>query len=158
MPSSFIRDEAGAVTVDWVVLTAALVGLGLAVMTVVSEGIESTSNDIDGTLRADDIISTSFASAGFLLSDQGGLFYDDARVADLITTYGGYDAATLQSTYTSYQSEYADGGHYGIGVGYAVDELGAIEEAASNSGVTLDPGDGATYEAAYTAYLADNPT
>ncbi len=30
---SFKNDEAGAVTVDWVVLTAAIVGLGLVVMT-----------------------------------------------------------------------------------------------------------------------------
>ena len=30
---SFANDEAGAVTVDWVVLTAAIVGLGIVVMT-----------------------------------------------------------------------------------------------------------------------------
>lgn len=33
---NFAKSESGAVTVDWVVLTAALVGLGLAVMAVVS--------------------------------------------------------------------------------------------------------------------------
>ena len=32
---SFQRDEDGAVTVDWVVLTAAIVGLGIAVLTTV---------------------------------------------------------------------------------------------------------------------------
>ena len=31
----FARDEDGAVTVDWVVLTAAIVGLGVAVLTTV---------------------------------------------------------------------------------------------------------------------------
>ena len=31
----FDREEAGAVTVDWVVLTAAIVGLGIAVLTTV---------------------------------------------------------------------------------------------------------------------------
>ena len=30
---SFKKDESGAVTVDWVVLTAAIVGLGMVVMT-----------------------------------------------------------------------------------------------------------------------------
>ncbi|WP_055083063.1 hypothetical protein, partial [Jannaschia donghaensis] len=44
--NTFINDESGAVTVDWVVLTAALVGLGLAVMSVVSGGIENLSTDI----------------------------------------------------------------------------------------------------------------
>ena len=34
-----------AVTVDWVVLTAALVGLGLAVMAVVSGGVEEPGNN-----------------------------------------------------------------------------------------------------------------
>ena len=37
---SFKNDEAGAVTVDWVVLTAAIVGLGMVVMTTVGGGIE----------------------------------------------------------------------------------------------------------------------
>ncbi len=31
--NAFLNDESGAVTVDWVVLTAAIVGLGIAVMT-----------------------------------------------------------------------------------------------------------------------------
>lgn len=48
--NTFINDESGAVTVDWVVLTAALVGLGLAVMSVVSGGIENLSGDIGQTL------------------------------------------------------------------------------------------------------------
>ena len=48
--NTFKNDEAGAVTVDWVVLTAALVGLGLAVMGVVSNGIEDLSTDISTSL------------------------------------------------------------------------------------------------------------
>jgi Flp pilus assembly pilin Flp len=35
----FHNDEAGAVTVDWVVLTAAIVGLGIAVVASVSGGV-----------------------------------------------------------------------------------------------------------------------
>ena len=46
----FLADESGAVTVDWVVLTAALVGLGLAVMSVVSGGIETLSTSISDDL------------------------------------------------------------------------------------------------------------
>jgi len=51
---SFAASESGAVTVDWVVLTAALVGLGLAVMAVVSGGIEDLSTDINTSLTAVD--------------------------------------------------------------------------------------------------------
>ena len=42
----FHADEAGAVTVDWVVLTAAIVGLGMVVMKIVGGGIEGLGNDI----------------------------------------------------------------------------------------------------------------
>ncbi|MBF9034090.1 hypothetical protein HKCCE2091_07550 [Rhodobacterales bacterium HKCCE2091] len=47
---TFAASESGAVTVDWVVLTAALVGLGLAVISVVSQGLEDLTNDIANEL------------------------------------------------------------------------------------------------------------
>ncbi len=43
---SFLNDEAGAVTVDWVVLTGAVVGLGIVVMDTVGAGIEELGNKI----------------------------------------------------------------------------------------------------------------
>ena len=49
---NFKKDESGAVTVDWVVLTAAIVGLGMVVMTTVGGGIEDLGvaivDDLDG--------------------------------------------------------------------------------------------------------------
>jgi Flp pilus assembly pilin Flp len=59
---SFLSNESGAVTVDWVVLTAALVGLGLAIMSVVSGGLEDLSGDIAGQL-GEDHVSTGFAAS-----------------------------------------------------------------------------------------------
>lgn len=56
---TFLKSETGAVTVDWVVLTAGLVGLGLAAMSVVSIGVQDTSEDIESQLGAD-IIRTAF--------------------------------------------------------------------------------------------------
>ena len=44
--NKFFNDESGAVTVDWVVLTAAIVGLGMVVMTTVGGGIETLSDNI----------------------------------------------------------------------------------------------------------------
>ena len=56
------RDGAdGAVTVDWVVLTAAIVGLGLAVITSVRSGVQSLGTDIQNSLT-----SASVASLGTL--------------------------------------------------------------------------------------------
>ncbi|PKP84085.1 MAG: hypothetical protein CVT80_10150 [Alphaproteobacteria bacterium HGW-Alphaproteobacteria-2] len=47
---SFKNDESGAVTVDWVVLTAAIVGLGIAVIAAVSTGTTSLGNNISTSL------------------------------------------------------------------------------------------------------------
>ncbi len=44
--SAFLKDEAGAVTVDWVVLTAAVVGLGLVVFTFVRPAVSSLAQQI----------------------------------------------------------------------------------------------------------------
>jgi Flp pilus assembly pilin Flp len=43
---TFRNDESGAVTVDWVVLTAAIVGLGLVVMTTVAGGMKTAASNI----------------------------------------------------------------------------------------------------------------
>ena len=56
---SFTLSESGAVTVDWVVLTAALVGLGLAVTNTVGAGLSNLSNEIRTQLERDHI-STGF--------------------------------------------------------------------------------------------------
>ena len=48
--TKFTNDESGAVTVDWVVLTAAIVGIAIAVITLISSGIEDASNGINDEL------------------------------------------------------------------------------------------------------------
>jgi Flp pilus assembly pilin Flp len=47
---NFRADEDGAVTVDWVVLTAAIVGLGIAIMTSVRSGASDLASDIGDNL------------------------------------------------------------------------------------------------------------
>ncbi len=56
--TSFANSESGAVTVDWVVLTAALVGLGLAVTNTVADGLESLSTEIKTQLERDHIVES----------------------------------------------------------------------------------------------------
>ncbi|NEY91422.1 hypothetical protein [Tabrizicola oligotrophica] len=50
----FLRQEGGAITVDWVVLSAAVIGLGMVVLIPVAFSTESTTQMI-----ADDIQSRS---------------------------------------------------------------------------------------------------
>jgi Flp pilus assembly pilin Flp len=49
--SAFLKDEAGAVTVDWVVLTAAVVGLGLVVFTFVRPAVTNLASDIAAEVK-----------------------------------------------------------------------------------------------------------
>ena len=51
MFTKFANDESGAVTVDWVVLTAALVAIAIAVVTLISDGVETASNGINDNLK-----------------------------------------------------------------------------------------------------------
>ena len=52
---NFRKDESGAVTVDWVVLTAAIVGLGIVVMTTVGGGIKSLASKISSSVAAETV-------------------------------------------------------------------------------------------------------
>ena len=55
LAQNFKRDEDGAVTVDWVVLTAAIVGLGIAVLSSVSGGTTSLADKISSNLASQTI-------------------------------------------------------------------------------------------------------
>ena len=48
---NFRADEDGAVTVDWVVLTAAIVGLGIAVLATVRDGATNLADEIGVELQ-----------------------------------------------------------------------------------------------------------
>lgn len=49
--AKFFESEDGAVTVDWVVLTAAIVGMGVAVITTVSRGALDHSTGVGAHLE-----------------------------------------------------------------------------------------------------------
>ncbi len=64
---TFAADESGAVTVDWVVLTAAIVGLGIAVVASVRSGVGNVAGEIRGSLE-----SASVTDLGNLTTQTGG--------------------------------------------------------------------------------------
>jgi hypothetical protein len=53
---AFLVSEAGAVTVDWTILTASLVGLGLATVGTVSSGLQNASEDVSARLVSTSIM------------------------------------------------------------------------------------------------------
>jgi hypothetical protein len=58
LAKKFNENEEGAVTVDWVVLTAAVVGLGVAALAAVKKGTGSLTTKINNYLSSQDITST----------------------------------------------------------------------------------------------------
>jgi Flp pilus assembly pilin Flp len=52
LTKNFSKDESGAVTVDWVVLTAALVGIALAIVSTINTGLTTASTQISGKLTS----------------------------------------------------------------------------------------------------------
>ena len=57
--NTFLNDESGAVTVDWVVLTAAIVGLGIAVLTSVGGGTTTLANKVSSHM-ANQSVTTAY--------------------------------------------------------------------------------------------------
>ena len=57
--TTFAHDERGAAAVDWVVLSAILVGLGLAVNATLGPAYRGQATHLGTTLEAD-IVSTDF--------------------------------------------------------------------------------------------------
>lgn len=69
---SFATDESGAVTVDWVVLTAAIVGLGIAVISSVSTGVGDLGTDIQTSLSGASVATLGeLGSSGAASADSG---------------------------------------------------------------------------------------
>lgn len=67
MLKSFLSDTSGAVTVDWTVLAAAVVGLGVATVAAVRSGTQALGDDVSASLT-----SASVVSLGTLGASGGG--------------------------------------------------------------------------------------
>lgn len=59
----FSTDDSGAVTVDWVVLTAAIVGLGLIILGTTAGGITEASVNVAADIQAKQAAATLLNSA-----------------------------------------------------------------------------------------------
>ena len=49
---NFWKSESGAVTVDWVVLTATIVGLGLGVVTLIAPNLKPVASGVEPVLQS----------------------------------------------------------------------------------------------------------
>ena len=107
--TKFLQSESGAVTVDWVVLTAAAAGLAIAATSVVSGGLESLAADLEEQLRTQQI-SDSFVQfrssdfdvlydAGTLTEEQATASFAIANEMDNAEILSGLEALILKSVH-----------------------------------------------------------
>lgn len=106
--SRFLSDEGGAVTVDWVVLTGAVVGLGLATTASVRTGVGALGDDIEASLTNATVVSLNFVG-----SDDGafspvgceGGYEAILAYADAMYASGAWpDAGTPGTAYYDYDA------------------------------------------------------
>jgi len=76
MLTSFQKDESGAITVDWVVMTAAVIGLTLATAAAVATGISGNVDNTAAQLTGQEI-STSFGTDAGLTTAFNGMTTND---------------------------------------------------------------------------------
>lgn len=102
MLKKFILSESGAVTTDYVVLGAGVVGVGISVLNSTAAGVENLADDIDAALRGD-IVNASFARQSYFDDFENGPgfwfggFSDDTDAAygGLLGPYGGSNGAEV---------------------------------------------------------------
>lgn len=122
---SFLRAESGAITVDWTVMTAAAVGLGLTSTAAVRSGVVSLGSDINTSLsgasvasmgRLGGIGSTVLASFGFTSGVPGSFSYD--RTTEVGGGYGTilgpFSGSETRSNPLTYNAEFPPGTGTGI--------------------------------------------
>lgn len=99
---TFLTDETGAVTLDWVVLTALLLATGLSVIATVRGGVENSTLETASQLRGQVVLS-SFGS-DLCSSGLAGLqALENARVAA-----GGIEPIDVATFIQTYQSSLDD--------------------------------------------------
>lgn len=145
----FLRAESGAVTVDWVVLTGGLVGLGLAATAVVSAGVQHQSEEI-ADLGGQSITGLHRWGQNRLAN---GSFEDIEGM--IAAGWGFYSAGALNgwSLLDDPRAEVVWSGYHGVNAtdgGYMLD-LDASPGNMSLGQVMNDAVDGQTYTVSFDA-------
>jgi hypothetical protein len=80
--SNFKKDESAAVTVDWVVLTSAIVGISLAVILFIFNGVRGASEGINSDLETEWSFNfgTEIRNAVSFLTKEFWLFLTDKQM------------------------------------------------------------------------------
>ena len=124
----FVSDEGGAMTVDWVVLTAALTGLGLLGIVLFEAPLQRLLGVVQGEISAEDDLAQSVEYTAYDPDAWEGL------ITDTWETWGDYDDEDEHNGCNGLSVAAGVGGlSLGIGVGTcggsASEEEGVLNEA-----------------------------
>lgn len=89
--SNFVTAEDGAVTIDWVVLTGAMVGLGVAASLTLVPGVQDLSGDISSEMKTNGVLMQTDFSASRITN--GG--FEDSNGNSHAAGWGGVDIEIL---------------------------------------------------------------
>jgi len=159
MTNTFLSDESGAVTVDWVVLTAALVGLGLATTAVVTSGVSALSGNLATELTEQglDAIASSILDLG-VISPHHSQAWLDQVVPDFFGDPAIFSDAELAAYHTTMANTILAANPADIASGHyhnSIDHMGAVEAAMANRGITIPDTSGIDYTTARSNFDAN---
>ena len=126
-----LQDQRGAVTADWVVLTAATVGLGLASAAAVRTGVGDLGAEIETSLTNASVALV--LSGSTLVTYQYRMPLDSAYMVDLIASIQGMTDQDLLDAYTS--------------------RMAWIEERTANGTLVYTPIAQSRFDTAHLAYV-----
>lgn len=141
---SFLADDTGAVTVDWTVMAASVVGLGLASAAAVRVGTSDLGQDIGASLSAASVLALSYVT-NFANPDpsQGGNIWSMPWGYDTNAQYdlGGWERTDGQGGRVQYIRDGYIGVNSGSG-GYMMDmhfagNVGLQNTISLNNGETV---------------------
>lgn len=139
----FLSCSSGAVTTDWVVLSAVVVGLSIGGMAVISSGTDMASNELADTLADDSTIEevTSLENANapgtsFSLEDikSSATGYTPDEIEVRFRAFSGRDTATLLDDFEYWVPLAGEGTE--LEQAQAEENLEIIELVLSERGVT----------------------
>ncbi len=136
--SLFAKCENGAVVVDWVVLATAIVGLGMAVVAVVSVGVEDPGGATKGRLEETAVSAEIEAAADYSGYSLIGPSHDEAWRTSEQARFSAMSDLGLQAAYDAaypiaVSGDYPHRNH-------ETDRLGVIETEMATRGISTPEG------------------
>lgn len=131
----FQRDEAGAITTDWVVLTSAIVGISLALLVQISGGVGEASNGIVGSLEG-----TEISFGGGVVEEESGPAFGSSVVAYFDVTKVLYPDTPKKEALAWVKADAPSGYNYDRNNKGLIDDSSGLIMYESNDGSTYNIG------------------